>query len=85
VSNPKNPEQAAAFLPPAITADRFFLTASTDRIRLAFGEHGPDGTIYRSAVVVSRANARELAQMLLKLLEVDAANSAEGSVGGKIH
>ncbi len=75
-------ERSLALQPPAVFSNRFFIVASQGQVRIAFGEVGPEGTIYHLATVVSRSNALELAGLLNGLLKGEEDPRAKAGVGG---
>ncbi|MDP3196663.1 hypothetical protein [Tabrizicola sp.] len=75
-------ERSLALQPPAVLSNRFFIVATGGQVRIAFGEVGPEGPIYKLATVVSRANAQELANLLNTLLKGQENPQSEAGVGG---
>ena len=82
----KTTELTKAMAPEAVSTNRFFLMANAERLRITFGEMGPDGVIYRSAISLSRANAMALGESIQKLLLSDPTpQSTIASEGGALH
>lgn len=67
-----DPEMRRAHALPAMVANRFHLTLGGDVMRIAIGEQvTPESeTIYHQAVVLRRADALALAEMILHLARV---------------
>lgn len=59
-----------AFSGPAIATNKFFVTVHDTFVRVTFTEQaGPDSApLFRSAVVMSRADAYSLGELLLRLV-----------------
>jgi len=64
---------------PSLFVNRFYAGVSPDMTRISFGET-VDGTktAYHTAIIMSTSDAKELADLILKLIKL---NQAEGSPG----
>lgn len=73
-----NPEALMALQAPAVWADRFVISVGQDHARISFLEMGGTHTPHaRAAVVMSPANALQLAEMLADLIK----RATEGADG----